>query len=143
MNRWKAVLRYGLVFALGLALGLVGSHLVIKHRLKRAMQDRPAAQRQMVLRQLARQLELTKPQQVEIEKIVNARMQALEELRKHNQPEIREIFQRSTDEMKVHLTSEQQEKLDRLTQRLQQRLARPGTRRSSPPADPFPAAAAD
>ncbi|MBI2437285.1 MAG: hypothetical protein HYV36_00515 [Lentisphaerae bacterium] len=134
MHRWKVILRYGLVFALGLLLGLAGSHFAIKHRLARVLQDRPAAQRQMVMRHLTRQLELTKPQQLEIERIVNARVQALAELRERNQPEIRAIFQHSLNEMKTHLTSEQQQKLDRIGQRLQQPgsagALRPGMRGS-------------
>ncbi|MBI2441453.1 MAG: hypothetical protein HYV35_08795 [Lentisphaerae bacterium] len=131
MNRWKVIFRYALVLALGVVIGLIGSHVALKHRLTRIMRDRPGAQREMLMRHLTRQLELTKPQQREIERIVNARLETLAELRERQRPEIRAIFQRSADEMKAHLTSEQQQKLERMMSRLsersgQQRGLKPG-----------------
>ena len=119
MNRWKITLRYGLVFMLGLVLGIAGSHLALKHRFARAMQDRPAAQRHMMMRHLTRELQLTKPQQIEIERIVNAQLKALSEVRERHQPEVQAIFQQAEDEMKPHLLSNQQQKLDQIMERMQ------------------------
>ena len=121
MNRWKITLRYGLVFMLGLVLGMAGSHLALKHRFARAMQDQPGAQRQMVMRHLTRELQLTKPQQIEIERIVDTQLQALSVLRERHQPEVQAIFQQAEDEIKPHLLSEQQQKLDQIMQRMQKR----------------------
>ena len=119
MNRWKITLRYGLVFMLGLVLGMASSHLALKHRFTRAMQDRPTAQRQMVMRHLTRQLKLTKSQQIEIERIVDAQLKALFDVRERHQPEVQAIFQQAEDEMKPHLLSEQQQKLDQIMERMQ------------------------
>ena len=132
MNRWKITLRYGLFFMLGLVLGMAGSHLALKHRFARAMQDRPAAQRQMVMRHLTRELQLTKPQQIEIERIVDTQLQALSVLRERHQPEVQAIFQQAEDEMKPHLLSEQQQKLDQIMQRMQKHGPMHG-RRPPPP----------
>ena len=121
MNQWKVMLRYGLVFMLGLVLGMAGSRLAHKHRFAQAMQNRPAAQRQMMMRHLTRQLQLTKPQQIEIERIVDTQLQALSVLRNRHQPEVQAIFQQAEDEMKPHLLPKQQQKLDQIMQRMQKR----------------------
>ena len=119
MNRWKITLRYGLVFMIGLVLGMAGSRLALKHRFAQAMQNRPAAQRQMMMRHLTRQLQLTKPQQIEIAHIMDAQLKALSEVRERHQPEIQAIFQQAEDEMKPHLLPKQQRKLDQIMERMQ------------------------
>ncbi len=129
MNRWKIALRYGLFFMLGLVLGMAASHLALKHRFARAMQDRPAAQRRMVMRHLTRQLHLTKPQQIEIERIVNTQLKALSDVRERHQPEVQAIFQQAKDEIKPHLLPEQQQKLDQIMERMQKH----GPMHSGPP----------
>jgi predicted esterase YcpF (UPF0227 family) len=104
---------------LGLVLGMVGSRFAHKHRFAQVMQNRPVAQRQMMMRHLTRQLQLTKPQQIEIERIVDAQLKALSDLRERHQPEVQAIFQQSEDEMKPHLLPKQQEKLDQIMKRMQ------------------------
>ena len=131
MNRWKIILRYGLVFMIGLVLGMAGSRLALKQRFARAMQDRPAAQRQMMMRHLTRQLQLTKPQQIGIERIVDAQFKALSEVRERHQPEVRAIFQQAEDQMKPLLQPNQQQKLDQIMERMQKRGPMHGGR--SPP----------
>lgn len=121
MNRWKAILRYGLVFVLGLALGVFGSNLALKYRFARGMHNRPAAMRQMVMRHLTSQLKLNNQQQIEIERIVDVKLKALSDLRAKHQPEIQAIFQEARDEMKAQLLSDQQQKLDRIMDRMQNR----------------------
>ena len=128
MQRWKVILRYGGIFLLGLALGLAGSRLVHKHRFAKAMQNRPVAQRQMMMRHLTRQLQLAKPQQTEIKRIVDAQLKALFEVRERHQPEVQAIFQQAEDEMKPHLLPQQQQKLDQIMQRMQKRRPRHGRR---------------
>ena len=128
MNKWKVILRYGGIFLLGLALGLAGSRLVHKHRFAKAMQNRPVAQRQMMMRHLTRQLQLTKPQQTEIKRIVNAQLKALSDVRERHQPEVQAIFQQAEDEMKPHLLPQQQQKLDQIMQRMQKRRPMHGKR---------------
>ena len=119
MNGWQLTLRYGLFLMLGLVLGMGGSHLALKHRFTRAMQDRPAAQRQMMMRHLTRELQLTKSQQIEVERIVDAQLKALSDVRERHQPEVQAIFQQAEDEMKPHLLPKQQQKLDQIMERMQ------------------------
>lgn len=121
MNRWKAILRYGLVFVLGLALGAFGSHLVIKHRFARGMHNRPVAMRQMLMRHLTSQLKLNDLQQVEIERIVENKLKALSDLHAKQQPEIQAIFRDARAEMKTHLNPDQQQKLDLVMDRMRNR----------------------
>lgn len=132
MQRWKVILRYGLVFMLGLMLGMAGSYLTLKHRFARAMQGRPAAQRQMMMRHLTRQLQLTKPQQIEIERIVNTQLKALSDVREKHKPEVQAIFQQAEDQMKPHLQPDQQQKLDQIIERMQKHGPMPGARPPPP-----------
>jgi len=118
MQRWKVILRYGLVFMLGLVLGMAGSRLAHKHRFAQVMQNRPEAQRQMMMRHLTRQLQLTKPQQVEIERIVDTQLKALSDVRERHQPEVQAIFQQAEEQMKTHLLPKQQQKLDQMMERM-------------------------
>ena len=128
MQRWKVILRYGGIFLLGLALGLAGSRFVHKHRFAKAMQNRPVAQRQMMMRHLTRRLQLSKPQQTEIKHIVNAQLKALSDVRKRHQPEIQAIFQQTQDEMKPLLLPKQQQKLDQIMERMQKHGPKHGRR---------------
>ncbi|MFH1475904.1 MAG: hypothetical protein ABIH24_00205 [Verrucomicrobiota bacterium] len=118
MKQWKFILRYGLVFMLGLVLGMAGSHFALKHRFAQAMRNRPVAQRKMMMRHLTHHLQLTKPQQMEIEHIVDAQLKALSDMRERSQPEVRAIFQQAEDEMKPHLSPAQQQKLDKIMERM-------------------------
>ena len=131
MNRWKVIIRYTAIFVLGLALGMAGCRLAHKHRLAQVMRNRPVVQRQMMMRHLQSQLQLTKPQQIEIERIVDAQIKALADLRARHQPEVQAIFQQAQDEMKPHLQPRQQEQLDQIMQRMQK--YRPGHGRRPPP----------
>ena len=133
MSRWQITLRYGLFFMLGLVLGMAGNHLALKHRFARAMQDRPAAQRQMMMRHLTRQLQLTKSQQIEIERIVDAQLKALSDVRERHQPEVQAIFQQAQDEIKPLLLPEQQQKLDQIMERMQKHGPLHGRRPPPPP----------
>jgi len=128
MQRWKVILRYAGIFMLGLALGLAGSRLVHKYRFAQAMQNRPVAQRKMMMRHLTRQLQLTKPQQIEIKRIVDVQLKALSDVRTRYQPEVRAIFQQAKDEMKPYLLPKQQQKLDQIMERMQKRRPRHGRR---------------
>lgn len=125
MNRWKIMLRYALFFILGLVIGMAGSHLTLKHRFARAIHDRPTAQRQMVMRNLTRRLQLNKPQQVAIERIVDQQLQALLKMRERHRPEVQAIFQQAEDEMKPHLRPEQQQKLDQIMKKMQKHGSAP------------------
>ena len=132
MQRWKVVLRYALVFMLGLVLGMAGSRLAHKHRFAQVMQNRPDAQRQMMMSHLTRQLQLTKPQQIEIGPIVDAQLKALSDVRQRYRPEVQAIFQQAEDEMKTHLLPAQQQKLDQIMEQMQKRRPMHG-RRAPPP----------
>lgn len=132
MRYWKVILRYVGIFILGLALGLAGSSLAHKHRFTQAMQNRPVAQRQMMMRHLTRQLQLTKPQQIEIERIVAEQLKALSDVRERHQPEIQAIFQQAQDKMKPHLLPDQQQKLEQIMERMQKHEPRHGGRAPPP-----------
>ena len=119
MQKWKVILRYGGIFMLGVALGMAGSRLAHKHRFAQAMQNRPVAQRQMMMRHLSRQLQLSNPQQIEIERIVDAQLKALAAVRERQQPEVQAIFQQAQSEMKTHLLPNQQQKLDQIMEQMQ------------------------
>jgi len=111
---------------LGLVLGMAGNSLAHKYRFAQVMQNRAVAQRQMMMRHLTHELQLTKPQQVEIERIVDLQIKALAEVRARHQPEVQAVFQQAQDAMKPHLLPDQQQKLEQVMQQLQKRGSRHG-----------------
>jgi len=131
MQRWKVILRYTVIFMLGLVLGIVGSRLVHKHRFTQAMKNHPSAQRQ-IMRYLTHQLQLTEPQQIEIGRIVKVQCKALSDIRERNRPDVQAIFQQAQDEMKTHLPPEQQKKLDLIMERIRKQ----GRMHGGPPPPP-------
>ena len=121
MKRWQQAMRGGAVFFLGVVLGVAGTHLALRWHFSYVMRNRPASQQQMVMRHLTRQLQLNRTQQEVLRPIIAGQIQALSALRQRHQPEIDAVFQRGAAEMKAHLTSEQQARLDEVLKRLRRR----------------------
>jgi hypothetical protein len=121
MNRWQAIMRYGLVFVLGLLAGGVGSRLYYRHHFARTLQNREGFAQQMIMRRLTTELRLSPGQQAAIQPAVTAQLKALAALRAKHQPEVQAVFDKSTADMKAHLDAGQQKELDRIIERMRHR----------------------
>ncbi len=110
-----------LVFLSGLVTGSIGTNLCLKHKFAGAWRGGPAAIRQSIVNRLTKELDLTKPQQIEIEKMVGEAQSKWLKIRVQHQPEINEIVENCVAQMKTELSTEQQKKLDIIHERVKKR----------------------
>jgi hypothetical protein len=127
MKTWKIVLRYGLVFVLGVLVGAFGIILAVKQGVQKwRAGDQPA----IILNRLSRQLDLTPTQRTKIEPVVrNAWFEVLQAGLQQ-----RQILQKATDEIRPLLDARQQERFDVILARLRENIQRLPTSNAPPPA---------
>jgi hypothetical protein len=117
MQLWAGLL---ILFLSGVLIGSLGSW-VIMDRTTREVQVRPRPVVEKVMKKLTRDLDLSDQQKERVEEIVCRAYGDLTEIRNRSRPEKEEIFHRSIAEMKAELSTEQQEKLDDLLERVEKR----------------------
>lgn len=121
MKKWRLWLGLVLVFLSGLVTGSIGTKLYLKHKFAGAWRGGPAAMRQSIVNRLTKELDLTKPQQIEIEKMVGEAQSKWLKIRVQHQPEINEIVENCVAQMKTELSTKQQKKLDIIHERVKKR----------------------
>jgi hypothetical protein len=114
----KAFLLVFLVFALGIALGSVGTYLVTT----RVHAARPVAVRTPADRMasLTRELNLSAQQQKEIEAIFNDTRARYAEIRKQADPQYEKVREESREQIRKVLTPQQGPKFEEMLLRMQQ-----------------------
>ncbi|GAK51517.1 hypothetical protein U14_02762 [Candidatus Moduliflexus flocculans] len=117
----KAVAGVIVVFLLGVATGIIGTGIAVRHGIRELTERAPDTHRNIVMRRLTRELKLTKTQLPQVETIVQSGGQEIRNLLYQSHNEFAAILQRKTTEMKAILTPEQQQQLDRILERLQKR----------------------
>jgi hypothetical protein len=109
--------------------GTLGTGFFIKHRIGRFVRGDGSPPPIRILERLSAKLDLSKPQQMEIEKILKQAHDRLIEFRQVYRPEFEKIFNDTIEQMKQKLDSRQKQKLDKLTERLKHRFRNhPGPR---------------
>lgn len=117
MAKVKLWLGIFLVFVLGILVGALGAHFVIKHRIAKFVKEGPP--HIFFLKKLASELDLTSAQQSEIEIILAQGHQEFENFRKKTFPQLKAIIDNSTKQIKEKLNAEQKKKFDALIERHQ------------------------
>lgn len=144
MNRWKVIAGILLIFILGVFSGVIGSGLFFKHHIKRFMDPAgPPPPIRFLQRQLDR-FELSVDQQTQIDALFEEMNREFFELIRKSQPEFKLLFDRYISQIRKKLGPDQQEKLNRMVERIESHLQRmqpptfrkkgpfPGDRRSGP-----------
>ncbi len=121
----KAVAGVIVVFVLGVITGVLGTGLVIRHGIREFAERAPDRHRDVLMRRLTRELTLTDAQRPQAEAIVQSGGQEIRRLLQQSHTDFSEIMQRKTAELKTILTPEQQQRLDRMLERLQKRWPHP------------------
>jgi hypothetical protein len=120
MNTGKLIAGVALVFIVGLLVGSVGTRFYFKHHyhpFERERGNRTA----FIMNRLSRELSLTEPQKVAIQKIVE---QTEEKMREHflqRRSEIEGIVNDGFTQMKKELNDDQKKKLDELKEKFEKR----------------------
>ena len=117
MKKWQLWLGVVTVFVLGVLVGVLGTALAVKRLVGQVVDGGPEAVREVVVRRLARELDLTAAQRAKIETITRATHEQLMQLRAEKQPEIEAILADAIDKMRRELQPEQQDRLQALYDR--------------------------
>jgi Spy/CpxP family protein refolding chaperone len=108
MKNWKAWFWVVAVFLAGVALGLVGGHLLALKKTREVVRN-PEVRRQMIVKRLSRKLDLTDDQRKSIEAIIADAQVSIRDLRQEVQPRFEDVIQNAERQISEVLTAEQQE----------------------------------
>ena len=111
-----------LIFIMGILAGTLGTGFFIKHRIGKFVQGGGPPPPIRILERLSAKLDPSKPQQMEIEKILKQAHDHLIDFRQMYRPEFEKIFNDTIEQIKQKLDSRQKQKLDKLTERLKHRF---------------------
>ena len=130
MAKWKIWVALLVLFVSGVLIGSVGTRMYVQHKLSGIFsRDRPAV-RNLFVRRLTHELDLTRVQREEIEEIASRAAEKFQKLHTQHRSEVEVIFDQSASEIKKHLSPAQQEQFDELRKRMKARHKR---RRHGPP----------
>jgi hypothetical protein len=148
MKRSVALLSVLAVFVVGVAIGIVGTHLFYAQKFRRP-EGPPGLMGRSYVDRLERHLDLSADQRRQIDAILERTHEEAEMLRHQMQPRLRELFETTGAEISATLTPEQQERFRQLREsqrgRMDRFLGPRGGRRPhgppphrGPPPDPPP-----
>jgi hypothetical protein len=121
MKRWKLIVGVTCVFALGVLVGTLGTQLYHGHLVDRFWKD-SAGRRALFLKKLTRELRLTEGQQKEFEVIIEEVDKKLVELHQKKRAEFKKVLDESFSRMRKCLDPDQQQKLEELRARREERM---------------------
>lgn len=118
MKRLKAIAGITAIFALGIMTGVLGTGLLVEHRIESFHEKGFRSIRPMFMKKIGKQLDLTPAQRVEVDKILVQLRSELREIRQGFRPKIKSAFDNSFEQIKTNLTEPQKKKLDILKKEL-------------------------
>ncbi|EHJ48356.1 hypothetical protein DFW101_2352 [Solidesulfovibrio carbinoliphilus subsp. oakridgensis] len=135
MNPTVTKIMAGLVlFASGTVMGFFGARFLAERGRLALLHGDPRQFSEMVVRRLSDDLDLTKAQREKLRPIIRKTSERMIEIRREQEPKVREAIENSITETKAILTPEQREKFTALMERLQER--RRALERFGPPPPP-------
>uniref|UniRef100_I2PWR3 P pilus assembly/Cpx signaling pathway, periplasmic inhibitor/zinc-resistance associated protein n=1 Tax=Desulfovibrio sp. U5L TaxID=596152 RepID=I2PWR3_9BACT len=135
MNATVTKIMAGLVlFASGVVMGFFGARFLAERGRLALLHGDPRQFSEMVVRRLSDDLDLTKAQREKLRPIILETSERMIEIRREQEPKVREAIEKSIAETKAILTPEQREKFTALMERLESR--RKAMERFGPPPPP-------
>jgi hypothetical protein len=116
MKNWKSILLLILVFFAGLAVGVVGTRIVVRHVVQTAI-NHPERVQSLMERNLTRRLSLDNEQQVKLHDILTDARGQLTDLRKEFQPQAATILTNADQKISALLTPDQQARYEKFKER--------------------------
>ena len=116
MKNWKSYALLALMFFAGLAVGVVGTRLVVRRVVQQAL-SQPEKLQSLMEHNLTRRLGLDNGQQVKLHGILTDARGQLAGLRKQIQPQRAEILGTADQQISALLTPEQQVRYERFKER--------------------------
>ena len=124
MKRSIALLSVVAVFVVGVAIGIVGTHLFYAKTFRRPDDGPPGFMGRSFVDRLDRHLDLTADQRRQIDEILRQRREEAESFRSEMEPRLRELFEATEAGIEAILTPEQQERFRQLRETRRGRLDR-------------------
>lgn len=121
MDKLKVAIIILLVFAVGALAGSLGNRLYFKHRFERFVKGGPPPLVHIFMRKMVQDLDLTKAQKTDIEKIVSQAEKQIVDFRQKYRPEFEKIMDDTIAQIKEKLNDEQKKKLDKLHEEFKMR----------------------
>lgn len=116
MKNWKVLLLLALVFFAGIAVGVVGTRVVVRHMVQQAI-THPERMQNFMERSLTRRLLLDNEQQVKLHEILSDMRGQLQILRKEFQPQAAAAITNADQKITSLLTPEQQARFEKFKER--------------------------
>ncbi len=123
MKKFKLLAGLTTLFLSGVLIGAMGTWILAERKVMDPLVRGKSGVPGVIVEKLTRELDLDEGQKKRITDIVCESHQAVMELRRRMRPEMDAIFQESRTRMKEELSPEQQKKLDRFFERLEERRA--------------------
>jgi hypothetical protein len=124
MGKLKIATGLILLFLVGVLAGILGTEIYYKYQMDRFVEGGPPPfHRRMppLIKRFSRDFNLTKQQQIEIEKIIKESEAKIFAIREKYMPEIREIRDQSLMRMSEKLHPDQRKKLEKLYEKIKRR----------------------
>lgn len=113
MSRTKPILVLCLVFIAGLAVGVIGTRIVVRNAIQKITRN-PDLMRDRIERDIAARLKLSSEQQSQLHVIVSRSQREIQDLRRQFQPQFVGIMDRTEKEVSEILNAEQRSQFDEL-----------------------------
>ena len=113
MKNWKSLLALALVFFAGVAVGVVGTRVVVRRVLQQAIAH-PERVQAVIERGLTRKLRLDNSQQVKLHAILSDSHAQLDALRGQFKPQLVSILTNANEQITAILTPVQQARFEEL-----------------------------
>ena len=123
MTKWKLFAGVTLVFVLGALAGSLGTGFYLKQRFEPFTREH-SDKKSFIMKRLTHRLDLTEDQSRKVEEIVDRMQQEHRQYFKRRRPQMKKFITQSVTELKRELNPEQQEKLDRMIRRFDERRKR-------------------
>ncbi len=138
MAKWKIWVGLLVLFVSGVLIGSISTRMYVRHQISGVFSRERPAVRNLFMRRLTRELDLTNEQRQVVEQIASRTAEEFHEYHTRHRGEVEEIFDRSAAEIKKHLSPAQQEQFDELRKKMKDRHKkwRHGRHRRGPPPPP-------
>ena len=113
MNKAKPILVLCLVFLAGIAVGVIGTRIVVRQAIQR-MARNPDLMRERIEREITTRLALSSDQQSKVHAILLRSQREAQQLRREFQPRFTEIMDQAEHDVSETLTPEQRDKFEKL-----------------------------
>lgn len=128
-SKWKLAASVGVVFFVGVLVGVLGTSLYFEARIENIFHGRPP-RGERILKRLTEDLNLTSAQQEEIRPIIMAFDKKASDLKEYFRPRMKHLHEQVTALIRTKLDEEQKRRFDEINERLKKRF------RGEPPFPP-------